>query len=593
MNATRIGKRNTKQLIERAGYRTKVQSIPTQQRRSTDTQDSPQEGWVYIDASGNQHFFNKDEVTIQTVQDFVSCDKALQVFTDTNRTRDPISTRGEITIGWLLERYRDHELETSAREYQREQVAELDFKQGILKTILERPWARVPELHIRVMVDANGNVYYELIDGQQRARASIIGFLIGEFKLQDKLVIDGQDIGKLNHLMLKNTAPQLYQRILNYKISCTWYENINDDKTSELFVEVLNKTNKMANQEIRNAVRGFLSAYIRNSARDHFNGKDNTEIHELFTRIKTGGSKKKKPKVSMNYFSESFALKGRMEVDEFLSQLLYGLEKGYASGITATNLTKWIKSLQCEGGKYKSETDWNKDKKRFDVFLDFCLLMAKEVSDNNKPRFTKNVAYLMFLYGWQLKAKFGSLDKKVFVEKFFDIHTKWSDPAKKLYHGHFKFSDGKKKNQVKSELGQFKDLFGGLNKIAIKSQAYVLDLELNRDMDSFGIIELDPKETFSGSDIQTMYYQQNMRCFYTGRKLPISEIAGDHYIPRSWGIKRGGVTEIHNLRVTSKTLNIEKDNKSPQEFCEYLKGKNLPISADFEALLKSDTVESN
>ena len=44
--------------------------------------------------------------------------------------------------------------------------------------------------------------------------------------------------------------------------------------------------------------------------------------------------------------------------------------------------------MASEGGKYKSETDWNKDKKRFDDFLDFCLLMAKEVSDNNKPRFS-------------------------------------------------------------------------------------------------------------------------------------------------------------------------------------------------------------
>ena len=38
---------------------------------------------------------------------------------------------------------------------------------------------------------------------------------------------------------------------MNYKIKNTWYENLSDEITSELFVEVLNNTNGMKAQEIR------------------------------------------------------------------------------------------------------------------------------------------------------------------------------------------------------------------------------------------------------------------------------------------------------------------------------------------------------
>ena len=59
----------------------------------------------------------------------------------------------------------------------------------------------------------------------------------------------------------------LYQKILNYDTSCVWYENISDAQTAELFVEVLNNTNDMKAQEIRNAVRGLFSTWARDTAR--------------------------------------------------------------------------------------------------------------------------------------------------------------------------------------------------------------------------------------------------------------------------------------------------------------------------------------
>ena len=50
-------------------------------------------------------------------------------------------------------------------------------------------------------------------------------------------------------------------------------------------------------------------------------------------------------------------------------------------------------------------------------------------------------------------------------------------------------------------------------------------------------------------------------------------IAGDHYIPRSWGIDKGGVTEYDNLVVCSKRVNLQKGNMSGEEFKSLLKKK--------------------
>ena len=82
----------------------------------------------------------------------------------------------------------------------------------------------------------------------------------------------------MNITDIRETYPQLYQQILGYRISCLWYENLSDEQTADLFINVLNNTNQMKPQEIRNAVRGYLSQYIRNTSRFE-------DRHDLFERV--------------------------------------------------------------------------------------------------------------------------------------------------------------------------------------------------------------------------------------------------------------------------------------------------------------------
>ena len=93
-----------------------------------------------------------------------------------------------------------------------------------------------------------------------------------------------------------------------------------------------------------------------------------------------------------------------------------------------------------------------------------------------------------------------------------------------------------------------------------------------------GMIELDPREKFSRKDILKKWQEQGGKCFYTGNPIDENNLAGDHFIPRSWGIARGGVTEYSNLVVCTKGLNLRKGNMGGDDFIEYLKNESKKAS---------------
>ena len=115
------------------------------------------------------------------------------------------------------------------------------------------------------------------------------------------------------------------------------------------------------------------------------------------------------------------------------------------------------------------------------------------------------------------------------------------------------------------------ELFGGKNENAIATIVKILDKELSLDNKSFGLIELDPRESFTKNDIITKWKEQGRKCYYTGRILAEDELVGDHYVPRSWGIDRGGVTEYINLVVTDSQTNLKKLNMHGDDFIKKIK----------------------
>jgi len=474
------------------------------------------------------------------------------------KTDDPYCHTGETSVRWIRSTTVDGMLETGSREYQREKVASVFWKQNIMRTILSNTYARIPQIHIRVTNCGNDVFKFELIDGQQRVTA-ILDFLNGDYPLADNLMTyDNIDVGGMGIKELQKKCPEVYNRILSYRITTLWYENLDDDQVSKLFVDVLNNTNDMNSQEIRNAIRGLFSTWIRNKSRFE-------EQHDLFVRVTVGNGKKSK--TTLKHIPK-LNLKGRMEVDEWLSQLIYLHEHGLIKGIKNQKLTEWVRNIQSPGGfacvgsqKFRSYS------RKWDSLLDFAYKIITSVSVDNQHRLTPMVAMVLVAYANELQKGRGLTinDAKTFTDKFFSVIEKWSDHKKKLYMDETTVT-GK-------QMPPMIELFGGKNENAIATIVKILDKELSLDNKSFGLIELDPRESFTKNDIITKWKEQGRKCYYTGRILAEDELVGDHYVPRSWGIDRGGVTEYINLVVTDSQTNLKKLNMHGDDFIKKLTDK--------------------
>jgi hypothetical protein len=268
---------------------------------------------------------------------FIYCEEAENEF---GKTKKSVSHNGDVSVDYLTSNT-SPTIVTGSREYQREKVAPLSWKQLIMLTVISNGYRKIPQVHIRV-IKTNKTFRFELIDGQQRI-TSIIDFIRGGYSLpntDDFNLGNGIDVRGMNITDIRENYPQVHQQIFGYRISCLWYENLSNEQTADLFINVLNNTNSMKPQEIRNAVRGFLSEYVRNSSR--FENR-----LDLFERTFSDGKSKKQ---RLKHFSDSFSLSGRMEVDEWLCELIYLLQNGYRNGITQNRHTQWIKDVQQQGG---------------------------------------------------------------------------------------------------------------------------------------------------------------------------------------------------------------------------------------------------
>lgn len=482
---------------------------------------------------------------------FISCERTDELL----GTSSVQCNNGDVSITWLC----SAPINTQNRAYQREKVTTVKWKQDLMLTILFNTFAGIPEVHIRVIESAPGVYRFELIDGQQRITA-IFDFLNGDFVLPT-MVVDGCDIGGMNADELRETYPAIYDRIMEYRITCKWYEDLTDLQTAHLFIEVLNNVSGMKSQEIRNAVLGFYSDYIRNTAR--------FAPHELFTRVteKSG----KTVKTVLKYFSAKFGLTGRMEVDEWLSELLYLKLNGVRKGLSQTKHTDWVKGVSSPNGEYINKFT---DQKMADDLLNFALTLLKATPKEFKVRLNPMISMMIVLYADDMRQRFGNVIPEKFVPAFFDVYTRWSDTKKKLYMNETMIN-GK---QMKA----FDELFGGKNSNAIGTIFKVLDEEFgvnsltgsSERRAEVGVLDMDMRKTFNRADIIKKWQEQGGLCYYTDEPIEEDNLAGDHFIPRSWGIARGGVTEYDNLVVCSKNLNNKKGNMSGDEFKAMLEAEN-------------------
>ena len=477
-----------------------------------------------------------------------SCETAEELFGE----YETQCNNGDISVLWCTTAH----INTSNRAYQREKVATTKWKQNLMLTVLLNTFAGIPEIHIRV-IKTEGGYRYELIDGQQRITA-ITDYLDGVYPMPT-LVVDGCDVSGMMVDELRETYPKVYQLIMEYRISCKWYEDLTDLQTAHLFIKVLNNVNDMKPQEIRNAILGFYSDYVRDTARKNYTDMSNPiDPHPLFERYIV--KKKGVDKEYLKNFSTKFTLGGRMEVDEWLSTLIFFIKKGYKSGITHDTHESWVEEIQSPNGVYAAMF---KDKKVIDETLNFALALMQLVPEKYKVKLNPMTSLMLVVYALECKNRGFEIVPEKFSPAFFDTYARWSDTTLKLYEDKFTVNG--------NQMPPFNELFGGKNANAILTIIAVLDEDWNDRLKGCGLIKLDPRVSFTRADILKKWQEQDGKCFYTGEPIAEDNLAGDHYIPRSYGVDAGGVTEYENLRVCSKRMNIKKSNMHGDDFVEMLK----------------------
>jgi len=476
-----------------------------------------------------------------------SCETAEELFGE----YETQCNNGDLSVLWCTTAY----INTSNRAYQREKVSTTKWKQDLMLTVLLNTFAGIPEIHIRV-IKTEGGYRYELIDGQQRVTA-ITDFLNGVYALPS-LVVDGCDVTGMMIDELRETYPKIYQRIMNYRISCKWYEDLTDLQTAHLFIEVLNNVNDMKPQEIRNAILGFYSTYVRDTARGNYTDMSNpVDPHPLFERYKV--RRKGVDKQYLKNFSTKFTLGGRMEVDEWLSTLLFFIHKGHKSGISHDAHKSWVEEIQSANGVYAATF---KDKKSSNETLNFALSLMQSVPEQYKVKLNPMTSLMLVVYALECENRGYNVVPERFSPAFFDTYVRWNDTSLNLY--------GSKLTVNGNQMPPFKELFNGKNSNAILTILAVLDEDWENRNKECGLIKTDPQVLFNRPDVLKKWQEQNGKCFYTGESIAEDNLAGDHYIPRSLGVDAGGVTEYKNLVVCSKRMNIKKGNMHGDDFVKMI-----------------------
>ena len=451
------------------------------------------------------------------------------------------------------------DIDLSPREYQREKVASYQWKVDLIKTLLINKHFQIPSIHVRIFRNENGEpISFEIPDGQQRLSA-VLDFINNEFPLPDDFPkVDGKyEIKGMKFRDIISKYPALRNQILNYGISVTFYDYFTDEMVSELFVNILNNTNNLNPQEIRNAIRSALSSFVRNTSR---NGDS---IHELFSRY-IDKPNTVDERTYWKYFSKKFPL-GRMEGDEWLAELIYLYMKGMSSGVTQKALTDFYRDTAVESGakgdwnfKTKlSSTDFPKLEKNIIRLLNIGVKIM-EAGKDKQERFNRVFSLFAILFADEMMTRYNSsnFDEAKYVNQLFKTYDKWMDSNVYL---------GKKQADGKTDMTPFNKLFGGKNSNVFKTAYMIVENEMINPND-WGFVELDPKRTFSKNDIQKRLAENGGICDYTGEPLSFEDAVGDHYIPHSWGVSLGGMTEYSNLAVTTKFHNLKKLNISGDEY---------------------------
>ena len=160
-----------------------------------------------------------------------------------------------------------------------------------------------------------------------------------------------------------------------------------------------------------------------------------------------------------------------------------------------------------------------------------------------------------------------SIDFALFTREFknYFYEISWSEPnSKKLEEWKSKPPRNGAHATIETQfchyMGQYTDETG--TKFCLD---YMME-KFNERYEQFGLVVLDEKRTFDDDDIYTRWENNDRKCEGLGIEIDWEDVRGDHAIPHSWGVFKGGKTILSNLRVVHDKFNSTKGAREWNEF---------------------------
>ncbi|SVB12062.1 uncharacterized protein METZ01_LOCUS164916 [marine metagenome] len=436
------------------------------------------------------------------------------------------ATRTDITLGELL--FNKLIIDFSPEEYQRFFRASVRWQRALMVSFFtnspDEP-ILIPEIALRYQVKDDGSVHIEVMDGCQRTTTAI-NFMLGLFVLPNKPAISGFELdGKVYNLVgmsfkdIKIKYPDVATWLENRTIHCQIYVNISDAHAAHVFVNVLNNSNALTDQEKRNATRSFLARFVRKISR--------TQSHDLF-ELEANEVDCKKVKVSHK----------KMGVDQMIAELATMMVFGpHDLGTTSSKVDKL----------YEDERFIKKF--GYTTAIEKTLKIALSGIDRNhalKETFTPKVLR-NYLY---IVNEMDKMNYRVNADKFMALYgmahskLKLITAAEKKAHPTFTKSD----YAIHMSNNVHKDNKAALDMLMIKM------MELS-DGTEFGSV--DPKRFYTKEEVAIMATVQNNICLRCDKELGDDPVGAHGY---SW---------------TQGSLTITGEGYAAHKYCNWEEGKGV------------------
>lgn len=413
----------------------------------------------------------------------------------------------------------------------------------------------------------------EILDGGHRTK-TWYHFFIGELHTPEgfELEINGkvygeEEVGGCSWLDFPTEVKDYLSK--NIVVSLDVFYNMSDDEAGKKF-RTLNNLHTMTDQEKRNSYRTQISKYVRKL------GSTDSDEFDIFNTLTSNES-------NFKYLGgNGLKVHGRNS-DELVAKIVYILENGTFDNCgkksfeelipTKGQLTKMyeedLHEDSTEKGTYHEKSKLMKRVKDILSIINDIIILNSDKKYFNNSHWTVSSLIKLSIYlnrwidKWGLQSML-RMDKELFYSKLVGLFENEKLLCTEKYRYHIK--NGKVVPYFKSDKhlpGKYPFKKQWTNSKRIDDVEWVLlniELDMEKSLSNWGIIELDPKRWFDGDQKKVIEKRDGKVCNVDG----CNETHGlevDHKEPWS----KGGRTTVENGQLLCKTHNTTKSDTVSDE----------------------------